>query len=533
MKLRLQQLKIPLEYNAALLRQRAARILGCDAGKIESLVPVRRSLDSRQHAREAPSYVFTVDVEIPDAVVPKVLPRDVGPVPPPAEPSRRLASRPANRPVVVGSGPAGLLAALTLAEGGACPLLIERGAPADLRSRQVRAFWDEGLLDPESNVLYGEGGAGLFSDGKLMARTKDRGRMQRVFAAFVAAGADPDIQVEAEPHLGTDHLLELIPRMRQRILDLGGEIRFNARLEALEVEDGRLRGLVVNGQTMAADHCVLATGHSAGDVHELLARARVRLEMKAMAIGVRLELPQRRVDVAQFGRYAGDPRLGAASFRVTWAPEVSGLRSVHSFCMCPGGEVIACASDPGALTTNGMSYAARGGPCANAAFLVPVGPEDYGPAESAGDILAGIRYQRQWERRAFQAGGGRYAMPAQRLADFLKGRRSADLPPVRSGGRAVPGELNALLPSIVAESLRSALPAMVKELGNPDLGEVLLYGIETRSSSPVRIVRGDDLQSLSTRGLYPCGEGAGYAGGITSSAIDGLKAAEAILSALP
>ena len=533
MRLRLQQVKVPLDADAKTLRQAILRLLGCRDDQIAGLVLVRRSLDCRFHRRgEPPCQVFCVDVELAPGVMMKKLPPGIEPieVETPAPPFR-LPQAPARRPVVVGAGPAGLLAALALAEAGANPLLVERGAAAEDRAGQVARFWSAGELDAESNVLYGEGGAGLFSDGKLTARTKDRGRMRRVFEALVAAGADPDILLEAEPHIGTDELQRIIPAIRRRIVSLGGEISFNTRLDGVLIEGGILRGVVLNGRDQETDACILATGHSARDVYQLLWTAGVPLEAKAFAIGVRLEVPQRDVNGAQYGRFAGHPALAAASFRVTRREE-GAWRAVYSFCMCPGGQVISCASEPGFLTTNGMSYAARATPFANAAFLVPVSPADYPALAELPEPLRGLGYQKAIEAKAFAAGGGRYGLPAQLLTDFLKGEASRQLPAARSCRQAVPGDLNPLLPPVIADSLRHAIPSMLRELAPVRLEEALLYGSETRSSSPVRILRGDDLQSPGARGLFPCGEGAGYAGGITSSAIDGLRAAEAVLAQL-
>ncbi len=469
------------------------------------------------------------------------------PEPPPA----RRADGP--RPLVVGAGPAGLMAALALAEAGRQPLLVERGEATEPRARRVAAFWRQGTFEAESNVLYGEGGAGLFSDGKLTSRSKDRPRVRRFLEALVACGASPDILVDAEPHLGSDVLEHLVPALRNRIQALGGEVRCGARLERFEIEDTVLRGAVISGETFRTDACVLATGHSARDVYGMLSQHGVPLEPKPFAVGLRLEIPQARIDAAQWGgafalrQGPGKAMLGSASFRLTRREEHH-ARACYSFCMCPGGLVIACASSAGLLTTNGMSLSSRDKPLGNAAFLVPVFPADFtsapGPA-MAGPVgghdeadpaldgkpeLAGIAFQRRLEAGAFAAGGWDYSLPAQRLVDYLEGVTPAELPADRSCTRARPAQLRGLLPEFVEHTLRSAVPRMLRGLRGVLLEEALLYASETRSSSPVRVVRGEDGQSTGLRGLFPCGEGAGYAGGIVSSGIDGLRIAEAVLS---
>jgi hypothetical protein len=421
---------------------------------------------------------------------------------------------------VIGAGPAGLMAALTLAEAGHKPLLIERGAETEDRGEQVAAFWKNGTLDTESNVLYGEGGAGLFSDGKLTARSKDRARIRRFFETLVACGASPEILIEAMPHIGTDDLTHIIPAIRNRIWQLGGACAFNSRLDNLIIENGALRGIIASGKEIRTDACFLATGHSARDVYSMLAAHNVPLEAKPFAVGVRLEIPQHRIDTAQYGKWAHLPQLGSASFKLT-RKEENRARRCYSFCMCPGGLVIACASSEGLLTTNGMSLSARAEPFGNAAFLVPVEQSDYPDAGP----LAGIEFQKQMEAAAFKAGGSAYGLPAARLVDFLEGR-SGELPHERSCNRSVPALLQDILPDFASDTLLSAIPKMLKELNGTPLEEAILYASETRSSSPVRVLRGDDGQSIGVKGLYPCGEGAGHAGGIVSSALDGMKAAE-------
>lgn len=531
MRLQLQQVLVPLIHDDALVLARTARKIGCAPDRLSALRIIRRSLDARPRNPE-PVYALTVEVILADDTLPTgTVSRDIEVLPdaaPVVVATPRLARTPSPRPIVVGAGPAGLLAAHTLAQAGACPILIERGEDVDGRAPKVARFWNDGVLDTESNALYGEGGAGLFSDGKLTARGKERGRIAEFMALLHACGADDTVLVDAEPHVGSDLLLELVPRLRQRIIDAGGEVRFRARLDRLVIVDGQLEGVVVNGQDLACRHLVLAVGHSARDVYAMLSDTGVTLTAKPFAVGIRLELPQRVIDRAQYGRFAGSPQLGAASFRLTRREE-PGVRACYSFCMCPGGKVIACASEPDRLTTNGMSYSKRSLNRGNAAFLVPVGPSDY--PDHQVPALAGIEFQRRIERASFLAAGGTYAVPASRLTDFLAERTPVGLPADRSCPRAVPAELRSILPEFVTHTLARSLPPMLKELNGVRVDDAILYAPETRSSSPLRIDRTDGGESVNTRGLFPAGEGAGYAGGIVSSALDGRRAAEALLRA--
>lgn len=526
MRLRIQQVAVPLDYNDAVVLFRASRKIGCDVSALSEPVVVRRSLDARARNAE-PMQVLTIEVTLSLPALPRKahLPSIEILGPPESEPPPLLipwtAERP--RPVVIGAGPAGLMAAYQLAMAGARPLLLERGEPAAARTPKVAAFWNRGILDPESNVLYGEGGAGLFSDGKLTARSKDRRHIRDFMDLLHACGADASVRIDAEPHLGSDRLQEIVARIRERIVDAGGEVRFQSRLDDLRIESGHLRGIGVQGEELACECCILAAGHSARDVHALLAKHRVALQAKPFAVGLRLEIPQVAINRAQYGRFAENPLLGAANFRLTRREE-NGVRSCYTFCMCPGGTVIGCASEPGRLTTNGMSYSRRALAKGNAAFLVPVGPADY-PAH-AHPALAGVEFQRALESAAFAAAGGAYAVPAVRLTDFLARKVSPDLPRDLSCSRAAPVEFRSILPEFATLALERSIPPMLKELNGVKLEDAVLYAPETRSSSPLWVVRNEEGESTSTRGLFPAGEGAGYAGGIVSSAIDGMRAAE-------
>ena len=529
MHLRIQQVNVPLDYTPAFLLLRVSQKVACEPALLSNLTVIRRSLDARPR-NPAPQYALTVEVDLNRRDLPTGAHRpSIECLEPPALASAQPVRMPrpgAPRPVVVGAGPAGLLAAYTLAQAGARPILIERGENAQARAPKVARFWREGTLDPESNVLYGEGGAGLFSDGKLTARSKERERVRDLMQLFHACGADASVLIDAEPHIGSNVLLQLVPRLRERILSAGGDVRFQSRLESLVIRDRQLQAVVVNGQELPCQQCVLAVGHSARDVYDLLLAAGIELAVKPFAVGVRLELPQAAIDRAQYGRLAGSPLLGAASFRLTRREE-SGVRACYSFCMCPGGTVIACASEPGLLTTNGMSDSQRSLARGNAAFLVPVGPADY-PASPV-SVLAGLAFQRDMERKAFVAGGGDYGVPAVRLVDFLA-RTCSDLPKGCSCNRIVPAEFRSILPEAITRTLEKTIPAMLKELNGVRREDAVLYAAETRSSSPVWIVRDPNGETPAARGVFPAGEGTGYAGGIVSSAIDGMRAAEQILN---
>ena len=434
-----------------------------------------------------------------------------------------------SRPLVIGAGPCGLLAALVLAQMGFKPIVLERGKAVRERTKDTWGLWRKGELNPESNVQFGEGGAGTFSDGKLYSQIKDpQHHGRKVLEEFVKAGAPEEILYVSKPHIGTFKLVSMVEHMRETITQLGGEIRFQSRVVDLDIVEGQVKGVVLaDGERIAADHVVLALGHSARDTFRMLFERGVYIEPKPFSVGFRIEHPQSLIDQCRFGDYAGNPILGAADYKLVY--HAGNGRSAYSFCMCPGGTVVAATSEPGRVVTNGMSQYSRNERNANAAIVVGIEPKDFG-----GDIkanpLAGMDFQRQWESAAFEAGGGGYLAPAQKVGDFLAGR------PSTGPGTVIPSytpgvhwtDLSSCLPDYVIATIREALPAFDKQIKGFAMDDAVLTGVETRTSAPIRITRGEDCQSLNTRGLYPAGEGAGYAGGILSAAVDGIKVAEAV-----
>ena len=441
-----------------------------------------------------------------------------------------------HRPIVIGLGPAGLFAALILAQSGFKPIILERGKAVRERTKDTFNFWRKGELNPESNVQFGEGGAGTFSDGKLYSQIKDPKHYGRkVLQEFVAAGAPPEILYVSHPHIGTFRLVGMVETMRKTIEALGGEIRFQAKVDDIEIINGEVQAVVLaSGERIATNHLVLAVGHSARDTFEMIHRKNIYIEAKPFSIGFRIEHPQSLIDHARFGANAQHPILGAADYKLVH--HAANGRSVYSFCMCPGGTVVASASEPSCVVTNGMSQYSRNERNANAGIVVGITPEvDFPPDSSPYGALAGMELQRKWERQAYTLGGSNYAAPGQLIGDFL-----ANIPSTQFGEVApsyTPSvhltNLDSALPEFAISAIREAIPAFAKQIKGFDLHDGLLTGVETRTSSPIRIKRNDDdLQSINTQGLYPCGEGAGYAGGILSAGVDGIKVAEAVALSL-
>ncbi len=547
--LRITELRLPLQHADAELLPAVLARLGVPAAALKSWTVFRRAYDARRKA--AVQLIYTIDCDVDGQA--DVLARHTGDphirVAPDTQ-YRQVAQAPADfkasgrlRPVVVGFGPCGLFAALVLAQMGLAPIVLERGKEVRQRTKDTWGLWRQGVLNPESNVQFGEGGAGTFSDGKLWSQISDpRHLMRKVLTEFVKAGAPEEILYVSKPHIGTFRLVSMIEKMRADIEALGGEIRFEQQVVDVRIEGGHIRGLVLKGgEQLDADHVVLALGHSARDTFTMLHERGVYMEAKPFSVGFRVEHPQGVIDRARFGPSAGHPILGAADYKLVH--HASNGRSVYSFCMCPGGTVVAATSEAGRVVTNGMSQYSRNERNANAGIVVGISPQDYRQAvgaDASGTVspLDGMAFQRFWESRAYELGGGGYQAPGALVGDFIKGQPSTAvgsvLPSYKPGVHftELADPKRPSLPPYVLAAIRQALPAFERQIKGFAMNDAVLTGVETRTSSPLRMTRGKDWQSLNVKGLYPAGEGAGYAGGIMSAGVDGIEVAEALGVAL-
>ena len=528
--LRITDIRLPIDHSPDALREAIARKLKIAPIALDEFTIVKRGQDARKKPKIF--YVYTIDVAVrgEDAILERLKDAHVKPAPDTEYKFVARAPETFTRPLVIGAGPCGLFAALVLAQMGFCPIILERGKAVRQRTKDTWALWRKNILTPESNVQFGEGGAGTFSDGKLYSQIKDPRHLGRkVLTEFVKAGAPGEILTEAHPHIGTFRLVTMVESLRETIEELGGEYRFQSKVIDLLLDDRQVKGVrLESGEEIAADHVVLAVGHSARDIFQMLHDRGVAIEAKPFSIGFRIEHPQSLIDKAKFG--ASHKQLGAAEYRLVH--HASNGRSVYSFCMCPGGAVVAATSEERRVVTNGMSQYSRNERNANAGIVVGITPEDYAPY--AEGPLAGIALQRHWESQAFVAGGETYAAPGQTVGDFLAGRPSTMLgsvvPSYRPG--VTPTDLSACLPDYAIVAIREALTAFGRQIKGFDMDDAVLTGVETRTSSPVRVPRGADFQSVNTKGLYPGGEGAGYAGGILSAGVDGVKLAEAVAASI-
>jgi uncharacterized FAD-dependent dehydrogenase len=526
--IRITDISLPFNHSPDALADKIFEHLKISKQQLIKFTVVRKSIDARHKSQIAAIYTVNVELEN-DSLNSPALPAKASII---SAEDLKYKMPDASKitgtsPIIVGSGPSGLFAALILAQLGLKPILIERGRDVASRIRDVHNFWNAGKLNTESNVQFGEGGAGTFSDGKLTTQIKDKfNRCTKVLEEFVKAGAPEEILYNSKPHIGTDNLVRIIKNIRSEIISLGGEVRFQTKLTGIKIISSKIAGAVINdSETIETNSIILALGHSARDTFDMLNQLNIPMQPKAFSIGVRIEHPQQLIDKSQFGRFAGHPALGAADYKLVH--HCPNGRSAYTFCMCPGGEVIASSSEPGQIVTNGMSHYSRNHPNANSAILVGITPTDFKNEHP----LAGMEFQRKWESMAFKAGGENYFAPIQLVGDFLAGKASKSIGQVRPTYTpgVTPTDISRCLPDFVADTIRFAIPEMDKKLKGFAMNDAVMTAVESRSSSPVRIIRDETFQCPAVKGLYPAGEGAGYAGGIISAAVDGIKVAEAVV----
>lgn len=531
--LRITELKLPLDHPDEALREAIVQRLGIRDEQLISFNLFKRSYDARKKNTEL-LFIYTIDLHASnEEELLRKFADGHNVVPAPDVTYKYVAQAPEGldaRPIVVGLGPCGIFAGLLLAQMGFKPIILERGKEVRQRTKDTWGLWRKSVLNPESNVQFGEGGAGTFSDGKLYSQIKDpQHHGRKVLEEFVKAGAPDEILYINKPHIGTFRLTGMVEQMRQEMIALGAEVRFEQKVTDLLIEEGQVQGVVLeSGEQLLSRHVVLALGHSARDTFRMLHAQGVYMEAKPFSVGFRIEHPQSLIDKARLGKYAGHPKLGAADYKLVY--HAKNGRSVYSFCMCPGGTVVAATSEPGRVVTNGMSQYSRNERNANSGIVVGIDPErDY-----PGGPLAGIELQERLEAHAYVMGGSNYQAPAQLVGDFVAGKPSTALGSVEPSYKpgVTLGDLAPSLPAFAIEAIREALPAFDRQIKGYNLHDAVLTGIETRTSSPLRITRGEDFQSLNVKGLFPAGEGAGYAGGILSAGVDGIRVAEAVAKAM-
>lgn len=515
------------EDSLATLKNKVAKKLGVREENFKSFKILKESVDARKKDAIKFNYAVEVSCDNEAKILSKTKNTDIRPGEENYTPDFEPGSKKMNsRPVVVGMGPAGLFAGLLLAERGYNPLVIERGEAVEDRTKSINSFWNDRKLDTESNVQFGEGGAGTFSDGKLTTRIKDH-RCGYVLEKLVEAGAPEEITYMGKPHIGTDILKDVVKNIREKIKSYGGEVRFSTKLEDIEIKNGELYSITLDGQKVSCENMILATGHSARDTYEMLFKRGVSMSPKPFAIGYRIEHPQSLIDENQYGKYATHPKLRAADYKLTYTSNKFN-RGIYSFCMCPGGYVVAAASEENTVVVNGMSNYNRDNVNANSALVVAVSPEDFQDTTP----LGGIEFQRKYERLAFEVGGRNYNAPVQKVQDFLKDRVSKNFGNTKPS--YIPGtefaDLRKCAPEFVVDSIKEALQVFDRRIPGYAGEDALLTGMETRTSAPVKINRNEEYESVNVKGLYPTGEGAGYAGGIISAAVDGLRVAEKIIT---